>query len=64
MLVKKVLQKHSIVIFGLVCPLEKFDKLPVAQTLPFLFKICKYKKSLHEIHLISEVTGSQSKIKT
>ena len=31
------------VIFGLVCHLEKFEKSMVAQTLPFLFKTCKYK---------------------
>ena len=42
-LVKKVLPKHSTVIFGLVYPPEKYKKWIVVYTFPFLFKICKYK---------------------
>ena len=43
MSVKKILPKHSMVIFGLFYFQEKFEKSIVLQILTFFFKICEYK---------------------
>ena len=55
MLVKNVQPKHSMVILGLVSPLEEFEKSIVPYS---CLKLCKY-KVLEYIQ--SEVTGFQSK---
>ena len=47
---KTILPKHSMMIFDLLWPLEEFENLIVAKTLPFLFKICKCKVEVRSYH--------------
>ena len=56
---RKVLPKHSVVIFGLLYLLEKFKKSIVAMILPFLFGKCKYKVLYSNIFMNSDYAVSR-----